>query len=84
MKKAQGSVITGQGVTFAIAGNSIEPDILKSIQESVKKSVSSVRCDKHGQGPKIEFKGNNLDSLSFEVTGCCEHLIKETNRKIEF
>ena len=76
--------INGQKVTPGNIGNSIESTILKSIQDSVKRSVSSVRCNKHGQGPKIEFKGRNLDSLSFEVTGCCEHLVKEVNRKIEF
>ena len=84
MSKSQGSVTTEQGVTFSIDGDSIESAVLKSIQESVKKSVSSLRCPKHGQGPKIEFKGSNLDSLSFEVRGCCDHLIDETNRKIEF
>ncbi len=76
--------INGRKVTPGNIGNALESTILQSIQESVKRSVASVRCNEHGQGPKIKVKGRNLDSLSFEVTGCCERLIDEVKRKLKF
>lgn len=76
--------INGRKVTPGNIGSALESAILQSVEESVKKSVAFIRCKDHGQGPKIKVKGRNLDSLSFEVTGCCERLIDEVKRKLKF
>jgi len=79
-------------ISFEINGKKVNPNNIKdaleaaflnSVQESIRKSVGSVRCQEHGQSPKIKVKGRNLDTLSFEVVGCCEGLIEEAKRKLK-
>ena len=70
-------------IKFQIGGRTVSPRnlkgalegaILENVQSSIKKSVGTVRCSKHGTSPKVLVKGRNLDSLQFEVSGCCDTL----------
>jgi hypothetical protein len=75
--------INGKKVSPRNVGNALESALLHSVQESITKSVGSARCPAHGQKPKIKVKGRNLDSLSFEVSGCCDQLIETVRRKLK-
>ena len=75
--------INGRKVSPRNMGNALESAVLKSVQESITKSVGSVRCPEHVQKPKVKVKGRNLDSLSFEVSGCCDQLIETVKKKLK-
>ncbi len=64
-------------------GDALESAMLQSVQESIAKAVGSARCPEHHQSPKIKVKGRNLDSLSFEVSGCCDQLIETVKKKLK-
>lgn len=79
-------------ITFEINGrkvnpnnfkNAIESEILSSIKDTITKSVGSIYCREHNQKPKIIVKGRNLENLSFQVSGCCDTLIKEVEQKLK-
>jgi len=75
--------INGRKVSPRNVEDALESAMLQSIQNSISKAVGSARCPEHGQKPKIKVKGRNLDSLQFEVSGCCDSLIDEVKRKLE-
>ena len=75
--------INGRKVSPRNMGNALEAAVLQSVQESIKKTVGSARCPTHGQTPKIKVKGRKLDSLSFEVSGCCDQLIETVKKKLK-
>lgn len=75
--------INGRKVSPRNIGNALESALLQSVQESITKSVGSARCPKHGQKPKIKVKGRKLNSLNFEVSGCCEQLIETVKKKLK-
>ncbi len=74
--------VNGRKVSPNNMGNAIEAAMLSSIKDSVSQSVGSIRCAEHGQKPKIKAKGRSIDSLSLEVTGCCDALIEQVKKKI--
>jgi len=75
--------INGRKVSPRNMGNALESALLQSVQDSITRSVGSARCPEHGQRPKIKVKGRNLDSLSFEVAGCCDQLIDSVKKKLK-
>lgn len=75
--------INGRKVSPRNVGDTLESAMLQSIQDSISKAVGSARCPEHGHKPKIKVKGRNLDSLKFEVSGCCDSLIEQVKRKLE-
>jgi hypothetical protein len=76
-------MVDGRKVRPDQVGDALERVILKKVQGAVKEAVGAVRCPEHGQGAKIVAKGRDLSELSFEVSGCCEGLIKEVERKLK-
>lgn len=75
--------INGRKVSPRNVGNTLESAMLQTVQDSIAKAVRSARCPEHGQKPRISVKGRNLDSLKFEVSGCCDSLIEEVKRKLK-
>jgi len=75
--------INGRKVSPRNMGNALESALLQSVQDSITRSVGSARCSQHGQRPKIKVKGRNLDSLSFEVAGCCDQLIDSVKKTLK-
>jgi hypothetical protein len=75
--------INGRKVTQSNMDNALESALLQSMQESITKSVGAARCPAHGQSPKIKVMGRNLNSLSFEVSGCCNQLIETVNKNLK-
>lgn len=75
--------INGRKVSPRNIGNALESALLESVQKSITAAVGSVQCPEHGQKPKIKVKGRSLDSLNFEVSGCCEQLIESVKKKLK-
>lgn len=78
-------------VTFEIKGKKVQPDnmsdaldlaFLKHIMKKIHDSVGSVCCLQHGQKPAVLVIGQDLDNLDYEVSGCCEDLIRKVKKKI--
>ena len=67
--------VNGKKVSTHNIGNVLESAVLKSVQESITTTVGSTRCPEHGQKPTIKVNGRNLDSLNYEISGCCDQLI---------
>ncbi|MEJ1342703.1 MAG: hypothetical protein RPU64_11255 [Candidatus Sedimenticola sp. (ex Thyasira tokunagai)] len=74
--------VNGRKVSPNNIGNALEAAMLSSVKDSISKSVGSIRCAEHNQKPKIKAKGRSIDSLSLEVTGCCDALIEQVKKKI--
>ena len=79
-------------ISFEINGNAIEPDGMKDVldilflehlREKIQNCLGSVRCEKHGFGPRVKVKGQDVDHLTFEVSGCCKDIIREAQEKIK-
>ncbi len=75
--------INGRKVPPSNMGNALDSAMLQSVKNSISKAVGSTRCPEHGQKPKIKAKGRSLDSLKFEVSGCCDNLIGEVKKKLK-
>jgi len=74
--------INGKKLSPRNVGNTIERALLQSVQNEISRSVGSIRCPEHGRKPTIKAKGRSIDSLRFEVSGCCDGLIKRVKRKL--
>jgi hypothetical protein len=79
-------------ITFEISGETVEPHemndaldvmFLEHLHDKISNGLESVQCKKHGCRPRITVKGQSLDSLTYEVSGCCPELIAETQDKIK-
>ena len=55
---------------------------LKHIREKINESIASIHCNKHGKQPSVTVKGQNIDNLNYEVSGCCEDLINKVNKRL--
>lgn len=75
--------INGRKVSPNRVGDALEKAILQEVADNVKKALSSVRCREHGERPRVKVKGRSLDSLSFEVEGCCQELIDAAGKKLK-
>lgn len=78
-------------ISFEIEGETVEPDGMKDVldilflehlRQELQNSLAAVRCARHDQEPRIKVKGQSLDQLTYEVSGCCSNLIEETREKI--
>ena len=74
--------INGKKVNPDKIGDALEAAALKSIAEQVKDKLRGITCPEHGKSPKVKVKGRNLDSLSFDVSGCCDKLIERVKEKL--
>lgn len=79
-------------ISFEIKGKIIEPDGMKDVldilflehlREKIQNCLEPVRCEKHGHEPCVKVKGQDVDNLTFEVSGCCKDIIREAQEKIK-
>jgi len=79
-------------VTFEIKGKEVEPEGMKDVLDiiflehlrgEVRDCLGSVQCKKHDRMPKVKIKGQSLDNLTYEVSGCCPEFIEEVKEKIK-
>jgi len=78
-------------ISFEINGKTIQPDsmsdaldilFLKHVSEKIEDTCSSIRCPEHYGSPSILVKGENLDTLEYEVRGCCENFVNKVKKKL--
>ena len=63
--------------------NIIDDSIRKKISSFIGERVGNFRCPDHDKAPTIVVKGDNLENIQFEVTGCCTKLIQMTKEKLD-
>jgi hypothetical protein len=72
-------------------GRSIRPDqlaremekaMLKKVEDSVKKTVSRIRCRTHGQHARVSVRRATGSKMNFDVSGCCDELIDEVRKQL--
>ena len=51
-------------------------------KERTARKIQDVRCPDHRQPPKLRFQGTTLQTISIQMSGCCEKLIALANQKI--
>jgi hypothetical protein len=73
-------------IYFEIQGKRVTPDsmkdaldyaYLKHIRESIKKCTGSLRCHEHGKRPIVKVRGEDTNSLTYEISGCCNDFIEK-------
>ena len=57
-------------------GEAFKKKALKAVVDAVTKRVQAVRCPVHGQPAKVVAKTRGAE-ISWEVSGCCEHLVSK-------
>jgi hypothetical protein len=75
--------INGRKVTPNSVSDALEAAILQSVSASIKDRVGNITCPDHGRTPKIVGKGRSLNTLSFDVSGCCQKLIDNVIAKLK-
>jgi hypothetical protein len=67
--------VDGDDVSADELGADFEKAAFESIREHVVGVVQEVRCPEHGEAVRaITFQGGDMDTLKFEVGGCCDAL----------
>ncbi len=75
--------INGRKVNLNSVADAFERAVFEGITTSINDSVGSLRCSIHGSAPRITCKGRNLNSLSFEVSGCCQELMDTVRTRLQ-
>ena len=75
--------INGRTVNPRNIGDELEKAVLTEVGDSIKKSLRSVSCPTHHKQPKVVIQGRNFSDLSFEISGCCDELIKKATSKLK-
>ena len=79
-------------ISFEIKGKKVEPHGMKDaldvmfmehLYDEISNRLGPLKCKKHGHEPKVIIKGQSLDNLNYEVTGCCNDLIIEAQKKLK-
>ena len=78
---------------FKIAGEMIDPadikdeELLADINDVVGAIVDGIGdlvCAEHHEAPRFLCSGENFDEISVETHGCCDMLIKEVKKRMNF
>lgn len=75
--------INGRRIDPKNIGDVIEKATIEVVEKQITQSVGSVRCPEHGSGAKIIAKGRDISNLTITVSGCCQKLIDEVNKKLK-
>ncbi len=78
-------------VTFEIGGRKVErhsvrspeeEDALDRVAESIYSKLSGLVCPQHRKRPSIHCVGDTPDSVRYYVSGCCQTLIDDAQRRL--
>lgn len=78
-------------IHFDIGGRRVNPgntrDALDSamfgaVEVGIRKKLGVCRRPEHGKTPKLTAKGRSLQTIKFEISGCCEGIIGEVKRRL--
>jgi len=74
--------IGGRRVNPRNTRDALEAAMFSAVEDGIRKKLGACRCHKHGQIPKLIAKGRSLETIKFEISGCCEGIIGEVKRKL--
>ena len=60
----------------------LERATLQAIASSLRSRVGSCVCSEHGEVVTILAKGPSMNSLSFELSGCCDEVIDDVKKRL--
>jgi hypothetical protein len=66
--------VGGKSLALETAEDPIERAILKSVAAGVHAKLDGIVCVAHGKPPEIHVAGEDLRSLKFGVSGCCDEM----------
>ena len=66
--------IAGKELSADALGDSPKAKIHQYIRLRMVDKLRNLRCDQHGEFPRVLAEGDDLDNLHWSVTGCCESL----------
>jgi hypothetical protein len=62
--------------------NAVDEATRRKVAAFIEERVGDLRCPDHGKAPTIACSGDSLETLSFDVTGCCPKIIALTREKL--
>ena len=74
--------IGGRKVRPNQLGDALEKAIFQEIADSVTKSLQGTYCLTHSSRPKVKCVGRSIEDLRFEISGCCDRLVKQATDKL--
>ena len=73
-------------ISFEVNGKKVAPDqlakemekaLVRETAEELEQQLAGMTCATHGKRPRIRAEqGASFDSLTFEVTACCDDLME--------
>lgn len=78
---------------FRIGGKTINPadveneelkEEINYIVEAIMEQVGDLVCLEHKEAPRFLCSGEDFDSVNVETFGCCDGLIKEVKKRMNF
>jgi hypothetical protein len=79
-------------IVFIFRGRSVEIDevedvreraALKQIDKSIRDRVGGLCCPDHAAFPRVTATGSRVEAMEFDLTGCCDRLMKMTVSRLE-
>jgi hypothetical protein len=65
------------------AEDAINQALFTQVRDNVAKQLRASRCPVHGTGPtSVTVKGQDLKTLHWDATGCCDQLIEGMRRSL--
>jgi glutamine synthetase type III len=58
-------------------------EIMSEVGKEIATKLRSVRCPDHDEQPAVRVVSRKSESVEFELSGCCEKLIKMAEARIE-
>ena len=55
---------------------------LKSVVAQIKGKVGALRCSAHDEAPTVKVLGHSVDTLSFQVAGCCIEVVDQVRARL--
>lgn len=74
--------IGGRRVNPRNTRDALEAAMFSAVENGIRKKLGACRCPEHGKVPKLTAKGRSLETVKFEISGCCEEIIGEVKRKL--
>ncbi|MFQ5417667.1 MAG: hypothetical protein ACE5FL_11530 [Myxococcota bacterium] len=79
-------------VVFVFRGRTVELDevedvreraALRQIEKSIRERIGGLSCPEHAASPRVTATGSQVDSMEFDLAGCCDRLLQMTVRCFE-
>ena len=74
--------INGTTLTERNTQSGLEKILYQTVSQRLEEHVGHMKCRDHGGDFRIIAIGNSLNSLRFEVKGCCHRFIEKVQSKL--